>query len=237
MTQLDIRTVPVIQDRAGPPAARTLGVLPALTLATTLAVTVGAGLWGSHASGGPGPLLLTNGSRPVVATTGIALNSVSGQTIAVSMPISTGQASIVLESAAIIPLPGYPTPQLTDLGVYFGPASGPAATQGWPPQSPDTGDPATSGKQLAVAPLAGARVGPSRVVGGVPNEYFLYFGVKGRQTGVNYVVAGLRVVYRVGGAEYVTNLYQMGEDCVRSSLQATWSTDMNALSTEVHLYG
>jgi len=88
-----------------------------------------------------------------------------------------------------------------------------------------------------VAPLAGAVVGPGRVVGGIPNGYFLYFGIKGEQAGVNYVVAGLHVVYRVGGAEYETDLYQMGEDCVRSSLQATWSTDMNALSTEVRLYG
>lgn len=228
--------VPAIGVRPGRPP-RVRGVPPALALTLSAAAVAVAALAGINSPKSVGPLYLTNGSREVTATTGVALNGVSGQVVTIAMPISAGHDTIVLESATLLPLPGYPTPQLTDLGVYRGQMQGPSATPDWPPRDTNPAEPSRYSGPLPVAPINGFKVGPTSSTQGAPSSYFIYFGVTGQQVGVNYVTAGLRVVYRIGGEQYETNLYQMGEVCVRSSLQDPWNTDMNALSTEFKLYG
>jgi hypothetical protein len=239
MAQLDPGAVPVVAaDRDGSTARRRArGVPPALALAISAVTAVAAALAATNLTPNIGPLFLTNGTREVVATTGVALNSVSGQVVAMAMPVSTGHGTIVLESAALLPLPGYPTPQLADLGVYRGPVQGPAATSNWPPRNTSSGNPPLYDGPLAVSAFTGTQIGPVQPSNGTADSYFIYFGISGQKSGVNYVTAGLRVVYRIGGTQYETNLYQMGEDCVRSSLQDSWDTDMNAFSTEFRLYG
>lgn len=244
MAQLEPGEAPVVVLERSTGRAfrgRARGVPPTLALTLPAAAAITAAILAVNTSPSTGPLFLTNGTRAVVATTGVALDSVSGQVVSMAMPVSSGHGTIVLESASLLPLPGYPTPRLVDLGVYRGPVQGPAATSTWPPRDTTSGNPPLYAGPLAVSAFTGARIGPvpppAPSGDGTADTYFIYFGISGQQSGVNYVTAGLRVVYRIGGTQYETNLYQMGEDCVRGSLQDSWNTDMNALSTEFRLYG
>ena len=157
-----------------------------------------------------GPLSVPGG------VSGTSHPALSGQVVAVAIAVSTGSASPVLESASLIPVPGFPTPTLAHLGTYYG-RGYPVTALDWPPRDPGSG-----GEPPAALPISafqGFQLQPAHTVNGFWYYDTIYFGIVGEKTGVDYYAAGLRVTYRVGSIQYTTNLYQMGVDCVRADPQ------------------
>lgn len=117
-----------------------------------------------------------------------------------------GTADAVLVSATLIPLPGYPVPQLLHLGLVAtatGPLIPPAFSSalgsdyGWPPHG------------IKVRPFTGANIRAHA-------QTAIAFGISGDRFGSDYAVAGLRIHYRLQGHLYNLNAWSAALDCISS---------------------
>lgn len=154
----------------------------------------------SGCSDGPAALVF-----PGSQTGGIDLSP--GQVAVFSAVLATQTpATIVLVSAALIPLPGYATPRLVHLALLHPPTGDmPAATSGWPPANPPHGT-------WSLLPFAGAKV--TTVTSSESTPIVLYGVSSGSVAGRVLAAGGLEVTYRLGGAQYQATSYGGGEVCV-----------------------
>jgi hypothetical protein len=127
---------------------------------------------------------------------------------------NSGSVAVTLESATLIPLPGYPTPRLVHLGVLAEHRSLLTSAVGWPvwkAHSPSS--------TWQLRPLRGYTVLPWKVRmshrrqwGPLPD--MIEYGVLGTRVNTDYWVAGLRITYRLSGKTYTQTLYDGGADCL-----------------------
>jgi hypothetical protein len=147
------------------------------------------------------------------------------------MPVeNTGSAPVTLESAALVPLPGYPTPRLIHLGVLVEHQGLLTSAVGWPvwkAHSPSS--------TWQLRPLRGYVVLPWKVRDSNRQRYgplpdMIEYGVLGGKTNTDYWVAGLRITYKLGGNTYTQTLYDGGADCIGT-------VSFSKLSTFKKVYG
>ena len=155
-------------------------------------------------------LLLTGCSGPSDADAPYAsagLNYVSGggepgQAEVVGVPTAIRTGSVVLESATLVPLSGFPLPPMVGVGLV--PSKDWLAIGfSWPPRNAPVGPDGTA----PVRPLAGYVLTAGHPVA-------IYYAFRGDRAGQNYYVAGIRLKYRRGTQDYAVTLYQIGLDCV-----------------------
>jgi hypothetical protein len=126
--------------------------------------------------------------------------------------VAVQSGEITLESASILPLPGYPFPQFVGIGLLRS-KGWVTATPGWPPVlHPRSNDPSYA-EALPVKPLAGTVVRPGQPVA-------IYYAVRGTKVGVTYYAAGIKLTYRDSSGEHSATLYQVGGDCVMTASRA-----------------
>lgn len=115
-------------------------------------------------------------------------------------------ADAVLVSATLIPVRGFPVPQLHHLGLVpfakspllapvFSSALG--SDYGWPPRG------------IKVRPFTGASISSH-------GQAAVAFGISGHRFGGDYAVAGLRIRYRLHGHLYDLNAWSAALDCISS---------------------
>ena len=172
------------------------------TLAAAAALTAGL----SH---GPGSGVLTNGGGLSYGGITTPLGIVADFPLQVE---NSGSVPVTLETATLVPLPGYPTPRLVHLGVLAEHDGLLTAGRGWPVW---TGLSPSNAYRLR--PLRGYVVLPwktreRRHLGPLPD--MIEYGVLGARVNTDYWVAGLRVTYRMGGSSHTQPLYEGGADCV-----------------------
>jgi hypothetical protein len=127
---------------------------------------------------------------------------------------NTDSATVTLESAALVPLPGYPTPRLVHLGVLVEHQGLLTSAVGWPvwkAHSPSS--------TWQLRPLRGYAVLPWKIRDSNRQRYgplpdMIEYGVLGAKSSTDYWVAGLRITYRLGGNTYTQTLYDGSADCV-----------------------
>jgi hypothetical protein len=127
---------------------------------------------------------------------------------------NAGPIPVTLESVAVIPLPGYPTPRLVHVGVLPEHNDLLTAAQGWPIWKEDS--PSSTWRLL---PLRGYTVLPWKIRHSNRQRYgplpdMIEYGVLGSRLNTDYWVAGLQVTYQLGGLIYSQKLYYGGADCV-----------------------
>jgi hypothetical protein len=153
--------------------------------------------------GGGDPSVLTNGSPPGDASAGGI----------VTRPGQVADFPITVESARLVPLPGYATPRLVHLGVLAEHDDLLTSARGWPIPKGST----ASAGYYTMRPLHGSVVLPwqerrRRHLGPMPD--MVEFGVLGTGSGRYFAAAGLDLTYRLGGNTYTQRLYAGAEDCV-----------------------
>jgi hypothetical protein len=135
-----------------------------------------------------------------------ATSSAPGQAVSYGVPVAVHSGEITLESAALLPLPGYPFPQFVGIGLVRS-KGWVTSAHGWPPvDHPRSNDPSYA-ETIKVDPLAGTVVRPGQPVA-------IYYAIRGARTGVTYYAAGIRLTYRDSSGEHAATLYQVGVDCV-----------------------
>jgi hypothetical protein len=165
-------------------------------------------------TGGTGqPGVLSNGSPPGDATdAGITVNP--GMVADFGMTVeNTGPAPVILESARLVPLPGFKTPVLVHLGVLDEHRNLLTASRGWP--IPRGTSPASG--TWAMDPLRGYVILPWD--GGnnphlQPMPDMIEYGMIGPKANTVYASAGLIITYRLNGSTYTQTVYNGGEACV-----------------------
>jgi hypothetical protein len=127
--------------------------------------------------------------------------------------VNSGSSPVLLDSASLLPIPGFPLPRLVDLGV-MGEHFNLLTDRGWPPDGPTASSQAA---RWSVRPFAGFEVlSAVRLrqlkVGPLPD--IVEFGVEGMHPGTDYWAAGLAISYTVSGRSYTARLYEGGGICV-----------------------
>jgi hypothetical protein len=135
-----------------------------------------------------------------------ALATAPGQPMVVGMPVGVRSGSVILVSATLLPLAGYPLPELAGVGVVTG-SGYLVAGWDWPPRTTPTPAAIGSPGTLPVLPLAGYVLSTGR-----PGA--IYYAMRGSHDGGTYYAAGLRLVYRTAAGDRTVDLYQVGVDCV-----------------------
>ena len=126
--------------------------------------------------------------------------------------VNTGSQDAVLESARLIPLPGFQVPRLVHLGI-FTQHSSLIQDRGWPP--PRSG---SAGKGFwSLHPFSGYVVLPwvqlqRKRLG--PDPDIAEYGQVGMRVGIDYWSGGLEVFYRVGQKQYIARMFEGGGLCV-----------------------
>jgi hypothetical protein len=124
-----------------------------------------------------------------------------GQPEVVGVPTAIRTGSVVLESATLVPLSGFPLPHL--VGVGLAPSKDWLAVGWtWPLRNAPAGYGTTP-----VRPLAGYVLTASHPIA-------IYYAFTGDRPGQKYYAAGIRLSYRRGIHDYTVTLYQVGVDCV-----------------------
>jgi len=123
--------------------------------------------------------------------------------LVVGVPVAIRTGSVVLESAVLVQLPGYPLPHMVAVGLVPG-RGWDVVTWGWPPHS----FPGETGVgTFPVRPLAGYALTAGHPIA-------IYYGFSGDRPGQTYYAAGIQLRYRRGTQEHTVTLYQVGADCV-----------------------
>ena len=145
------------------------------------------------------------------------LNSVTGggepgQAEVVGVPTAIRTGSVALESATLVPLPGFPLPHMVGVGLVPS-KDWLAIGWSWPPRNATVGRNGTA----PVRPLAGYVLTAGHPIA-------IYYAFSGDRAGQKYYVAGVRLKYRRGTQDYAVTLYQIGLDCVISASTEVSST-------------
>lgn len=127
-----------------------------------------------------------------------------GQASVVGVPTAIRTGSVVLESATLVQLPGFPLPRMAGVGVVPG-KGWMAGTWDWPPLNGPVGKAGVG--RLPVRPVAGYVLTAGHPIA-------IYYAFSGDQAGQTYYVAGIQLKYRRGTRNYTVTLYQVGADCV-----------------------
>lgn len=135
-----------------------------------------------------------------------ALPTAPGQPMVVGVPVAVHAGSVILESVTLLPLAGYPTPELAGAGLVAGTGYTIAAWD-WPPRTTPTRGPGGGPAALPVAPVAGYSLSARHPAA-------LYYAIRGFRDGRIYYAAGVRLVYRTATGDRTVDLYQVGADCV-----------------------
>jgi hypothetical protein len=161
-----------------------------------------------HAVGGAG--VLTNGG-------GVSYGGTTTPPgLVVDFPLyveNTGSVPVTLESATLVPVPGFPAPRLVHLGVLAEHNNLLSSALGWPvwkAMSPSSGTwQLRSFRGYVVLPWATRQ---RRHLGPMPD--MVEYGILGTRVNTDYWAAGLRITYLMGGSTYTQTLYQGGADCI-----------------------
>jgi hypothetical protein len=137
------------------------------------------------------------------------LNSASapaapGMALVVGVPVAIRTGSVVLESAVLVQLPGYPLPHMVAVGLVPG-KGWDVLSWGWPPLNGSI-DQAGVGT-FPVRPLTGYVLTAGHPIA-------IYYAFSGDRPGQTYYAAGIQLTYRRGTQEHTVTLYQVGADCV-----------------------
>jgi hypothetical protein len=164
-------------------------------------------------AGGGTAGVLSNGSSAGGTYQG-GIGSLPGQVADFPVTVqNNGSVPVTLESATLLPEPGFRAPRLVHLGVLVEHVELLASAMGWPPLKELS---ASSGRWV-LRPLRGYVVLPwsvrqRRHLGPMPD--MIEYGVVGTRPNTDYVAAGLEITYRMGGNTYTQKLYAGGDDCV-----------------------
>lgn len=176
---------------------------------TAAAVTAGAILLPGDGAAG----VLSNGSSAGGTYQG-GIGSLPGQVADFPVTVqNNGSVPVTLESATLLPEPGFRAPHLVHLGVLVEHFNLQTSDLGWPPLK----DFSASSGRWALRPLRGYVVLPwsvrqRRHLGPMPD--MIEYGVVGTRPNSDYVSAGLEITYRMGGNTHTQKLYDGGDDCV-----------------------
>jgi hypothetical protein len=137
------------------------------------------------------------------------LNSVTGggepgKAEVVGVPTAIRTGSVVLESATLVPLPGFPLPHMVGVGLVPS-KDWLAIAWSWPLRNA----PVSRNGTAPVRPLAGYVLTAGHPIA-------IYYAFSGDRAGQRDYVAGVRLKYRRGTQDYAVTLYQIGLDCVIS---------------------
>ncbi|HLX47236.1 MAG TPA: hypothetical protein VKS82_02780 [Streptosporangiaceae bacterium] len=173
-------------------------------LAATVAIALAA-------TQDPGGNVLTNGGGLSYGGIGSPPGLVADFPMQVQ---NTGSVPVTLESIALVPLPGYPTPRLVHAGVLPEHNDLLTSARGWPIWKGNS-----PSRTWRLLPLRGYTVLPWKTRSSSLRRYgpmpdMIEYGVLGSRLNTDYWVAGLRVTYRLGGNIYTQTLYDGGADCV-----------------------
>gem|GEM_PF-2228630 len=173
-------------------------------LAATVAIALAA-------TQDPGGNVLTNGGGLSYGGIGSPPGLVADFPMQVQ---NTGSVPVTLESIALVPLPGYPTPRLVHAGVLPKHNDLLTSARGWPIWKGNS-----PSRTWRLLPLRGYTVLPWKTRSSSLRRYgpmpdMIEYGVLGSRLNTDYWVAGLRVTYRLGGNIYTQTLYDGGADCV-----------------------
>lgn len=139
-------------------------------------------------------------------------SSAPGQAVSYGVPVAVHSGEITLDSASLLPLPGYPFPQFVGIGLIRS-KGWVSSAHGWPPvDHPRSNDPSYTEK-IKVKPLAGTVVRPGQPVA-------IYYAIRGAKIGVTYYAAGIKLTYQDSSGEHTATLYQVGINCVMSKSRA-----------------
>jgi hypothetical protein len=120
----------------------------------------------------------------------------------VGIPTAIRTGSVVLESATLVPLNGFPLPPMVGVGLVPSKAW---LGIGW--NWPLRNAPAGRNVTAPVRPLAGYVLTAGHPIA-------IYYAFRGDRAGQKYYAAGIRLKYRRGNQDYAVTLYQVGLDCV-----------------------
>jgi hypothetical protein len=127
---------------------------------------------------------------------------------------NTDSAPVTLESATLVPLPGYPIPRLVHLGVLVEHQGLLTSAVGWPVWKAHSPSSTWQLRQLpgyVVLPWK-IRQGDRQRFGPLPD--MIEYGVLGAKSDTDYWVAGLRITYKLGANTYTQTLYDGAANCV-----------------------
>jgi hypothetical protein len=161
------------------------------------------------------------GTDPDAPYTVAGLNAVSGggepgQPEVVGVPTAIRAGSVVLESATLVPLSGFPLPPMVGVGLTPG-KDWLAIGWSWPLRNAPVGY-----GTAPVRPLAGYVLTAGHPVA-------IYYAFTGDRVGQKYYAAGIKLKYRRGTRDYTVTLYQIGLDCVlAASAHGTTECDLSA---------
>jgi hypothetical protein len=138
-----------------------------------------------------GPLRsITAGGQPLVDGGGSLVTP--GESADTTAWVVSSAPAVTLVSASAVPVPGFPVGHLIHVAVAST-LDFIAGGHGWPPSVP-------------TRPLPGATIGRGQTD--------IVFGISGSRVGREYVVAGLKIVYRYDGKLYSTVAWMVGGACV-----------------------
>lgn len=124
-----------------------------------------------------------------------------GEPTFAGIPTAIHTGSVVLESATLVPLSGFPLPHMVGVGLVPS-KDWLAGGQGWPLMDAPVGH-----TTAPVRPLAGYVLTAGHPIA-------IYYAFSGDRAGQTYYAAGIRLTYRRGTQDYAVTLYQIGADCV-----------------------
>lgn len=181
-------------------------VRPLIAGSLCVLLAAGAALYLALRDGGG---VLSNGGGLFYGGIGATPGSVADFPLPVE---NSGSSPVILESAALIPVPGFPAPRLVHLGVLAEHFDLLTSDYGWPPWKGSS----PSGGSWTVHPLRGYIVQPwaarqRRHMGPMPG--MIEYGVTGTRPRTDYWAAGLRITYLYRGSRYTQSLYDGGADC------------------------
>ncbi len=127
-----------------------------------------------------------------------------GEPTFAGVPTAIRTGSVVLESATLVPLPGFPLPHMVGVGLVPS-KDWLSGGQGWPIRNAPVGH-----GTAPVRPLAGYALTAGHPIA-------IYYAFSGDRDGQTYYAAGIRLKYRRGTQDYAVTLYQVGVDCVARS--------------------
>jgi hypothetical protein len=129
-----------------------------------------------------------------------------GEPSVVGVPTAIRTGSVVLESATLVQLSGFPLPHMVGVGLVPG-KDWLSGGWGWPPVNAPVRQATVGVGRIPVRPLAGYVLTAGHPIA-------IYYAFSGDRAGQTYYAAGIRLKYRRGTQDYAVTLYQVGADCV-----------------------
>lgn len=136
------------------------------------------------------------------------------------VPTAIRSGSVVLVSATLVPLPGFPLPHLVGVGLVPS-KDWITGGEGWPVRDAPVGQ----GETAPLRPIAGYVLTAGHPVA-------IYYAFSGDRPGQTYYAGGIELTYRRGARGYTVTLWQIGADCVVSaSATAPSECDLSQAAT------